>query len=167
MSTTNLPHNRWAALLEDNLDATQVHRLIAESVAEREAALLQDPGSASAHSTPATSSQQLRSAPRRATHPRDAVALPSSVSQSACSSRASSPVPERREAAAAADEFSLLEKLAEAQAEAQAKTAEVEAARRAKLILYPMRGDANEEECERLCPELMKKGLVSNVRLNV
>ena len=91
MSTTNLPHNRWAALLEDNLDATQVHRLIAESVAEREAALLQDPGSASAHSTPATSSQQLRSAPRRATHPRDAVALPSSVSQSACSSRASSP----------------------------------------------------------------------------
>ena len=49
MSTTNLPHNRWAALLEDNLDAAQVHRLIAESVAEREAALLQNPGSASVH----------------------------------------------------------------------------------------------------------------------
>ena len=61
MSTTNLPHNRWAALLEDNLDAAQVHRLIAESVAEREAALLQDPGSASAHSTPATDMRSLGS----------------------------------------------------------------------------------------------------------
>ena len=117
--------NRWASLLEDNLDSAHVHRIIAETVAEREAVLMRDAAVSSgtqAVNTPLTSHQPPQSQLRRG-------AAKDAAPSTRYSARPSSPLLLQAPARESESLFSLTEKLAEAQAEAQAQAAEAEAAR--------------------------------------